>query len=238
MSPGPAALTVDQPGGCRRIADAARQGVKPTSLEVNLATGEWTEGNCPILMEACPIKHIADADYPSAGELIIAANLSATRKARIVCRDFSKAESRLGAAKYPAHVGTDVTSGPSQWRRRRQYDGWSFPRHISCRSLTCSQPNRCSEQHQKVLSHYGLPFRAIGGRAAVMYKSAALSSPESTAPISFQSPMSPRSWPTFPSGIVTASWRQTNWPVNYHRVCRRQHNFSESDKRCRTKVPQ
>ena len=42
MSPGPAALTVDQPGGCRRIADTARQGVEPTSLEVNLAAGEWT----------------------------------------------------------------------------------------------------------------------------------------------------------------------------------------------------
>src|SRR5262249_18452199 len=144
MSPGPAALTVDQPGRCCRIADTARQGVEPTSLEVNLATGEWTEGNCSILMEACPIKHIADADYPSAGELISAANLTATRKARIVCRAFSKTESRLGAAKYPAHVGTDVTSGPWRWRRR--YDGWSFPRHISCRSLTCSQTNRGSEQ--------------------------------------------------------------------------------------------
>ena len=60
MSPRPAALTVDQPGGCRRIADTARQGVEPTSLEVNVATGERTEGNCrtevPVLRDCnfCP----------------------------------------------------------------------------------------------------------------------------------------------------------------------------------------
>src|SRR5262249_35022506 len=113
MSPGPAALTVDQPGGCRRIADTARQGVEPTSLEVNLATGERTESNCLILMEACSIKNIADAEYPSPGQMINAGNLTATSKARIVCRDISQTESRLGTAEYPAHVGTDVTSGPS-----------------------------------------------------------------------------------------------------------------------------
>src|SRR5262245_24095471 len=99
-------------------------------------------------MEACPIKHIADADYPSARELIIAANLTAASKARIVCRDFSKTESRLGAGKYPADVRADVTPGPSNWRRRRQRDGWSFPRHISRRSLTCSQTNCRSEKHR------------------------------------------------------------------------------------------
>src|SRR5215510_12285176 len=167
MSPGPAALTVDQPGGCRCIADTARQGVEPTSLEVDLATGERTERNCSILMEACPIKHIADADYPSAGELIIAANLTAASKARIVCRDLSKTESRLGAAKYPADVGADVTTGPSNWRCRR-CDGWSFPGHISRRSLTCSQTKRGSEKHHRVLTHYGFPFRAFAGRAALM----------------------------------------------------------------------
>src|SRR5262249_16028890 len=158
MSPSPAALTVDQPGGCRRIADTARQGVEPTRLEVNLATDERTGGNCSILMEACSIKHISDAHYPSAGQLIIAANLTATSKARIVCRDISKTESSLGAAEYPAHVGTDVTSGPSNSKRRRRYHGWSFPRHINCLSLTCSQTNRGCEQHQKVLSHSALRF--------------------------------------------------------------------------------
>src|SRR5262245_24894845 len=168
MSPGPAALTVDQPGGCRRIADTARHGVEPTRLEVDLATGERTERNCSILMEACPIKHIADADYPSAGELIIAANLTAASKASIVCRDFSKTESRLGAAKYPADVGAHVTAVPSIWRLARPCDGGSFPRHISRRSLTCSQTKHGSEKHQRVLSHYGFPFRAFAGRAAVM----------------------------------------------------------------------
>ena len=57
-------------------------------------------------MEACPIKHIAEAEHPSAGELIIAANLPAASKARIVCREVSKTktEIRLAAAKYPADV--------------------------------------------------------------------------------------------------------------------------------------
>jgi hypothetical protein len=94
--------------------------------------------------------------------------LTAASKARIVCRDFSKTESRLGAAKYPADVGADVTPGPSNWRRRRRCDGWSFPRHISRRSLTCGQTKRGSKKHQRVLSHYSFPFRAFAGRAAVM----------------------------------------------------------------------
>src|SRR5262245_41103749 len=38
-----------------------------------------------------------------------------------------------------------------------------------------------------------------------------LSSLGSAAPVSTPSPTSPRSGPTFPSKIVTASWRQTNW---------------------------
>ena len=36
---------------------------------------------------ACPVKHIAEADHPTAGPLIIAANLTATGKARIVVTD-------------------------------------------------------------------------------------------------------------------------------------------------------
>src|SRR5262245_6709264 len=82
IKPSHAALTVEQPAGCKRIADAARQGVEPTTVIVD--RGDITEsiGESSILTQRCPIKHIADADHPSAGELIIAANLAAASKAR------------------------------------------------------------------------------------------------------------------------------------------------------------
>jgi hypothetical protein len=53
MSPGHAALTVEQPAGCKRIAEATRQGVEPISLEVNRATCEWADEDCSIPMKAC-----------------------------------------------------------------------------------------------------------------------------------------------------------------------------------------
>jgi hypothetical protein len=42
---------------------------------------------CYVFVAGCPIKHIADADHPIAGELIIAANLTATGKAPTVFID-------------------------------------------------------------------------------------------------------------------------------------------------------
>src|SRR4249920_2377673 len=124
MSPGPAALEVEQPGGCHRVADAARQGVEPLIVEVDHATGERTESNCSTSVVACPIKHIAEADHPpGAGKLVIAANLTAPGKPRTVGRNFSKIESRAGVAKCSTDVGADVASGPSHRRRRRRYVG-------------------------------------------------------------------------------------------------------------------
>ena len=127
ISPGPAALKVEQPWGCHRIADAARQGVEPSILEVNRVTCEWTGFDCSTFAVACPIEHIAEPDHPAgAGELIIAANLTATGKARTVSRDFSSIESRTGVAECPADVGADVKqrepvekSEPYQWRMIR-----------------------------------------------------------------------------------------------------------------------
>src|SRR5262249_1155088 len=106
MNPGYAALTVDQPAGCKRITDAARQGVEPISVEVSRATKtcDWIEESS-IPMEACPIKHIAEANHPAgAGPLIIAANLTAASKARIASRDFPTIESRITLAKYPTDI--------------------------------------------------------------------------------------------------------------------------------------
>src|SRR5512132_3180571 len=101
-------------------------------------------------MEACPIKHIAEAEHPSAGELIIAANLPAASKARIVCREVSKTktEIRLAAAKYPADVGADVTSGPSNWRRRRRRCWRRLAGQIGRHSLTSSQTDGGGKQRQ------------------------------------------------------------------------------------------
>src|SRR5262245_27972733 len=71
---------------------------------------------------------------------------------------------RIAAAKYPADVAADVTSGPSDWRRRRRYGNWrGFPRQISRRGLSCSQTNRGSKKHQRVFPHCGPP---IGHRQA------------------------------------------------------------------------
>src|SRR5262245_41422625 len=82
IKPGHTALAVEQPGRCKRIADAARQGVEPTTVIVE--RDNITESICEssIPTQACPIKHVADADHPSARELIIAANLTAASKAR------------------------------------------------------------------------------------------------------------------------------------------------------------
>ena len=124
MTPGPAALEIEQPGGCHRIAEAGRQGVEPSIFEFNLATCEWTGSDCSTSVVACPIEHIAEPYHPpAAGELIIAANLTANGKTRTVSRDFSKIEGRTGVAECPADVGADVASGPSNWRRRRWYVG-------------------------------------------------------------------------------------------------------------------
>ena len=107
MSPGRATLEVEQPGGCHRIAEAGRQGVEPLIVEVDHATCEWTGSDCSTSVVACPIKHIPETDHPRAGELIIAANLTAASKARIVSRDFHTSKGRIAAAKYPADVGAD-----------------------------------------------------------------------------------------------------------------------------------
>src|SRR5262245_15282680 len=153
MSPRHAALGVDHPPGagdlCPRIADAARQGVEPLSLEVSGGGCKrgWIE-EIMIPIHGCPIKHIAEADHPSAGELIIATNLTAASKATIVSRDVCKTEIHLAVLKYPADVGADVTAGPSNWRWRRRYGNWTFSWQISRQCLTCSQTNcRGSKQH-------------------------------------------------------------------------------------------
>jgi len=123
-SPDGAALSVKQPAGCEPIADAARQGVEPIIIDVN-PDPVAVEDACPIPAQACPIQHIAKAKHPSAGILIIAANLTAASKARIVRGEFSKIEIRVGAAKYSADVAADVASRPSNWSRRRCHVGRS-----------------------------------------------------------------------------------------------------------------
>ena len=103
MTPGRAALAIDQPGGCHRIAEAGRQGVEPLIIEVSHNLVPEPVVDCSTSFVARPIKHIAEADHPPAGELIIAADLTATSKAGTVCRDFSKAcsGSRTNVAKCP-----------------------------------------------------------------------------------------------------------------------------------------
>src|SRR4029077_18302647 len=80
-----------------------------------------------------------------------------------VGREVSKrTEIRRAAAKYPADVAADVTSGPSYWRWCRRHVDRSFSWQISGRCLTCSQTNRGKrKQRQRVLSHYGSPFTAV-----------------------------------------------------------------------------
>ena len=89
MSPGAAALKVEQPVGLHRIAEAGRQGVEPLILEVGRGSKTTERSGCerPAFTVARPIKHIADADHKSAAELVIAADLTATGKARTVSRD-------------------------------------------------------------------------------------------------------------------------------------------------------
>src|SRR5262245_56505271 len=84
INPSHAALTIEQPAGCKRIADAARQGVEPTTVGVSRNKIIELIGESSVPTHVCPIKHIADANHPSAGELIIAANLAAASKGRTV----------------------------------------------------------------------------------------------------------------------------------------------------------
>src|ERR1022692_1857099 len=81
MSPGGAALKVEQPVGLYRIAEAGRQGVEPLIIEVHHGACEWTGSDCSAFIVACVIKQFAGADHKSAAELIIAANLTAAGKA-------------------------------------------------------------------------------------------------------------------------------------------------------------
>ena len=99
VSPGPAALEVEQPSGRHRIADAARQGVEPLIVEVNDVTSDsrYAGWDCSTPFVACPIEHIAEPDHPpGAGKLVIAANLTAPGKAGTVCRDFSTTSTIAG----------------------------------------------------------------------------------------------------------------------------------------------
>ena len=89
MTPGRAALEIEQPGGCNRIAEAGRQGVEPLIIEVDDDAVEHTGCDCSTSIVARPIVHVAETEHPAAGELIIAADLTATGKARTVCRDFA-----------------------------------------------------------------------------------------------------------------------------------------------------
>jgi len=136
LNPGRAALTVEQPARRERVTEAARQSVEPIEVAADRAGGTkgWIkEISTPI--HARPVKHIAEADDPSAAKLIIAANLTAACEARIVARDFHTIKSRRAVGKYPADVGADVTSGPSDWRWRGRHIGRSFSWQISSQCL-------------------------------------------------------------------------------------------------------
>src|SRR3974390_1879069 len=80
---------------------------------------------------SCPIKHIAEADNPSTGELVIAPNLTATGKARTVSRNCSTPATNTGVAKCTTDVAAEVAAGPS---RHRSYIhrllGYGPPRQV------------------------------------------------------------------------------------------------------------
>ena len=87
MSPRSTALEIEQPSRCHRIPDATRQGIEPLIIEVN---HKWPDPRVDrsTSFVARPIVHVAEAEHPIAGELIIAADLTATGNARAVCGDF------------------------------------------------------------------------------------------------------------------------------------------------------
>src|SRR5208283_2722878 len=89
MSPGRAALKVEQHVGHHGVSDAGRQGVEPLVIEVSdgRETSECSAWECPAFTVACVIKQFAEADHKSTAELIIAANLTATGKARTISGD-------------------------------------------------------------------------------------------------------------------------------------------------------
>src|SRR5450830_737366 len=121
MSPCSAALKVEQPGGLYSIAEAGRQGVKPLIIEVHHGACEWTSSDCSAFIVACVIKQFAETDHKYAAELVIAANLTTTSKARTVSRDFSARGTSAGVAKCPANVAADVAAGPG---RRWSHHYW------------------------------------------------------------------------------------------------------------------
>src|SRR6185295_8657378 len=110
-------------------------------------------------MVGCRIEHIAEADHPAAGKLIIATELAAASKAATTPRSFTPKRSlQSEAAPSPANVGADVASGPGHRRWRRRYVGRRLPRKVSCRCLTCSQTNCDSKQCQRRFSHDSIPL--------------------------------------------------------------------------------
>ena len=89
LTPDPAALEVGQPGGCHRIAEPGRQGVEPLIFEVDRGTIEYRlpkTVDCYIFVPVVPSNILRKPITHTAGELIIAANLTATGKAPTVSR--------------------------------------------------------------------------------------------------------------------------------------------------------
>src|SRR6476661_1200230 len=153
MGPSAAALTVEQPGRGERVTDAARQGVEPLIVEVDDGAPERASSDRSASVVARAVKHVAEADNPSAAELIVATDLAAASKARTVRREFTAREVHAGVTKGSADVGADVAPGPGdRWRRRRDVGG-RLAWQVSRRSLTRSQTNNGGEQHQRVFSH-------------------------------------------------------------------------------------
>src|SRR3974390_1169186 len=75
---------------------------------------------------ARPIKHIAEADNPSTGELVIAPNLTATGKAGTVSRNCSTTVTNTGVAKCTTDVAADVAARPIIERCYNYWGRWGL----------------------------------------------------------------------------------------------------------------
>src|SRR5207342_1788327 len=98
-----------------RIADPTRQGIEPLHLDFGRSSCDcsiWAYNvECPVSAVGCPIEHVAEADHPAAGKLIIAPDLAAADKGGVTSTPIECATKRTlqrDAAPCPANVGADV----------------------------------------------------------------------------------------------------------------------------------
>src|SRR3954471_21553728 len=152
MAPCGAALEVNHPVRHPRVTDAARERVEPLVIEVDYISGERTRSYSSATIITRTVEHVAKAEDPGLGELIITPDLTAAGKARTVGRNGAGRSTEAGVTESSANIAAHVATRPRRHRCRSHHlHGRWCPSHsyicCHCAGRTEGCQGDCRHQH-------------------------------------------------------------------------------------------